>query len=92
MVIQYTNRRQQTFYLHQGTTSKGKPQYYFSQKPADNLPETIPDGYEIYEHPEDNDMIFVKIQTPQGVLTFDIPIKKITSSSSYVFIFWMGFT
>ena len=48
--------------------------------------------YEIYENPEDNDMNFVKIQTPQGVLTFDIPIKKITSSSSYVFIFWMGFT
>jgi len=48
--------------------------------------------YEIYENPEDKDMIFVKIQTPQGVLTFDIPIKKITSSSSYVFIFWMGFT
>ncbi|GDX36288.1 hypothetical protein LBMAG18_07990 [Alphaproteobacteria bacterium] len=48
--------------------------------------------YEIYENPDDNDIIFVKIQTSQGVLTFDIPIKKITSSTAYVFIFWMGFT
>lgn len=48
--------------------------------------------YEIFENPENDDQIIVKIQTFSGVLTFDVPIKKITSSSAYVFIFWMGFT
>lgn len=48
--------------------------------------------YEIFENPENDDFIIVKIQSGQGVLTFDVPIKKITSSSAYVFIFWMGFT
>ena len=48
--------------------------------------------YEIFENPENNDFIIVKIQSEQGVLTFDVPIKKITSSSAYVFIFWMGLT
>ena len=48
--------------------------------------------YEIFENPENDDLIIVKIQTSQGVLTFDVPVKKITSSSAYVFIFWMGLT
>ena len=74
MVIQYTNRRQQTFYLHQGTTSKGKPRYYFSQKPADNLPETIPDGYEIYEHP--NAQVFLRKILPQLITPEEIALIK----------------
>lgn len=48
--------------------------------------------YEIFENPENDDLIIVKVQTSQGVLTFDVPVKKITSSSAYVFIFWMGLT
>lgn len=32
-------------------------------------------------------MITVKVQSSRGILAFDIPIKKITSSSSYVFTF-----
>ena len=48
--------------------------------------------YEIFENPENDDLIIVKVQTPQGVLTFDVQVKKITSSSAYVFIFWMGLT
>ncbi len=45
--------------------------------------------YEIFENPESDDLIIVKVQTKQGVLSFDVPIKKITSSSAYVFTFWM---
>jgi len=48
--------------------------------------------YEIYENPEDSDSIIVKVQTGQGLLSFDVPIKKITSSSAYVFTFWMILT
>ncbi len=45
--------------------------------------------YEIYENHDDDDLITVKVQTTQGVLSFEVPIKKITSSSAYVFTFWM---
>lgn len=45
--------------------------------------------YEIFENPENDDFIIVKVQTRQGLLSFDVPVKRITSSSSYVFTFWM---
>jgi len=48
--------------------------------------------YEIYEHPEDEDFIIVKVQTYKGILSFYVPIKRITSSSAYVFTFWMILT
>jgi len=38
--------------------------------------------YEIFESPDDGDFIIVKVQTKQGLISYDIPIKKITSSSS----------
>ena len=47
--------------------------------------------YEIFESPDD-DFIIVKVQTKQGLISYDVPIKKITSSSSYVFTFWMILT
>jgi two-component system osmolarity sensor histidine kinase EnvZ len=46
--------------------------------------------YEIFENPEDDNLIIVKVQTKQGLISFDVPIKRITSSSSYVFTFWMA--
>lgn len=45
--------------------------------------------YEIFENPDNKDIITVKVQTKQGLLSFDVPIKRITSSSAYVFTFWM---
>jgi two-component system, OmpR family, osmolarity sensor histidine kinase EnvZ len=48
--------------------------------------------YEIYENPENDDLIIVKVQTEYGLLSFDVPIKRIASSSSYVFTFWMILT
>ncbi|NBV06185.1 MAG: hypothetical protein EBS06_02985 [Proteobacteria bacterium] len=45
--------------------------------------------YEIFESPEDEDIIIVKVQTGQGLLSFDVPIKRITSSSAHLFTFWM---
>jgi two-component system osmolarity sensor histidine kinase EnvZ len=46
--------------------------------------------YQIYA--DNSNIINVSIQAKQGLLTFEIPIKKITSSSSYVFTFWLSFT
>jgi len=48
--------------------------------------------YEIYENPENDSFFIVKVQTSSGLLSFDVPVKRITSSSKYVFIFWMMIT
>ena len=51
MVLKYTNCRGQTYVLHRGTTKTGKPKYYFSLQTNGNVIDSIPEGYEIYEHP-----------------------------------------
>lgn len=51
MSITYMNAKEQTYYLHQGTTKVGKATYYFSRKREGHLVESIPLGFEIYEHP-----------------------------------------
>ncbi|MBM3579995.1 MAG: HAMP domain-containing protein [Alphaproteobacteria bacterium] len=48
--------------------------------------------YEIYKNHENKNFIVVRVQSPRGIISFDVPIKKITSSSAYVFTFWMVFT
>lgn len=45
--------------------------------------------YEIFDNAENDDFITVKIQTSSGIVSFDVAIKRITSSSKYVFIIWM---
>ncbi len=45
--------------------------------------------YEIFREKENNDSIIVKVQTESGVLSFEVPTKRINSSSKYVFIAWM---
>ncbi len=48
--------------------------------------------YEIYKNPEDPNLIVVRVQSQNGIISFDVPVKKITSSSAYVFTFWMILT
>ncbi len=45
--------------------------------------------YEIFLDRENKEIIVVKIQTQNGVLSFEVPTKRIDSSSKYVFIAWM---
>lgn len=52
MTIQYTNRKRQIFYLHQGKTKTGKPKYFFSLKQEGEPVNKIPKGFEIYENPD----------------------------------------
>ena len=63
MPITHINRKGDIYHLHQGTTKKGNPKYYFSKKEPDNPVETIPDGYEIYENP--NAQIFLRRIPPK---------------------------
>jgi hypothetical protein len=51
VTVQHTNRRGQTFYLHEGAPRAGKPNYYFSLSAKGSPVDAVPDGYEVYEHP-----------------------------------------
>ena len=51
MPVEYINRRNQRYYLHQGITKTGKIRFVFSTKPEGLLAETLPEDYEIHESP-----------------------------------------
>ncbi|WP_414544809.1 hypothetical protein [Nostoc sp. CCY0012] len=86
MSIQYINRKEKIYYLHQGTTKTGKSKYFFSMKSEGNLLETIPDGYEIYENP--NAQVFLrkvqpKIITDEEKVIVEAGIKKFSNLQDY---------
>jgi hypothetical protein len=49
MPFTYTNRKDQKYYLHQGTTKAGGVRYYFSREEGEGVLESIPQGYRISE-------------------------------------------
>ena len=66
MTVQYTNRVGKTYNLLEGKTKKQKPRYFFSTKThgKGEPVEHLPDGYEIYEHPE-NAQVFLRKKLPK---------------------------
>ena len=63
MSITHTNAKEKTYYLHQGTTTTGKPKYYFSTQPEGTLAEAMPEGFEMYENP--NAQVFLRRIPPK---------------------------
>ncbi|TET47145.1 hypothetical protein E3J62_02360 [candidate division TA06 bacterium] len=63
MPVEYINRSGDTYYLHRGKTRTSKPKYFFSKKDDGVLVRTIPEGYEIYEHP--NARVFLRRSSPK---------------------------
>lgn len=61
VTMRYTNRVGKTYYLREGKTKTGNPQYFFSTQQDGNgkAVTRMPDGYEIYEHPE-NAQVFLR--------------------------------
>ncbi len=66
MPIMYTNAKEKTYYLHQGTTKTGKPKYYFATNPEGTLAASMPEGFEIYENP--NAQVFLR-RIPPKIMT-----------------------
>jgi len=66
MAIQYSNRVGKTYYLREGKAKTGKPRYFFSsqQNGKGKAIDKIPEGYEIYEHPE-NAQVFLRKKRPR---------------------------
>lgn len=58
MSIKYTNAKGRVYYLHKGQTTTGKERYYFSMSTEGSVCMSIPEGYEIYEHP--NAQVFLR--------------------------------
>lgn len=87
MAIEYVNRKQKKYYLHEGKTKTGKPKYFFSMKADGALVDVIPEGYEIYENP--NAQVFLrKIQpqiiTPEEVAIVQTGIKKFAQPNYFI--------
>ncbi|KAB8127850.1 hypothetical protein F9U64_16985 [Gracilibacillus oryzae] len=51
MAVKHTNFRGDEYFLHVRKTSKGNPSYYFKKDDDITEVEEIPEGYEVYEHP-----------------------------------------
>jgi len=64
--VTYVNAKEKTYYLHQGVTKTGKPNYHFAMKSEGNLADSIPEGYEIYENP--NAQVFLR-RIPPKIIT-----------------------
>ena len=77
MAVHYTNRTGKTYYLRQGRTKTGKPRYFFSSQRHEKgqTVEDIPEGYEIYEHPE-NAQVFLRKTRPQLITDIEKQLVK----------------
>lgn len=71
-MVQYTNKKSQTFYLHQGITKTGKPKYFFSMKSEGPLVDKVPDGFEIYETP--NAQVFLRKIQPKIITKEEVAL------------------
>ena len=70
MGIEYVNRRGDKYYLLQGKTKTGKPKYYASRKPQGVPVETMPEGFEIHENPEQG-IVSVRKARPTQILPLE---------------------
>ncbi len=86
MAVEYVNRKGHTTYLHKSRTKTGKPRYHFSMKKEGTLVDAIPEGYEIYEHP--NGQVFLrrvrsKAITEDEVATVERAMERFYGSPYY---------
>ena len=87
MAVQYTNRKRMTYYLHEDNTKTGDLRYFFSTKNEGNLVDTLPEGYEIYEHPYSQVFlrpIQLQIITENERAVVNKHVKVLTPSRRYI--------
>ena len=89
MPVTYKNRRGKIYYLHKGKTKTGKSKYHFSFKNKGELVDEVPDGYEIYEHPP-NGQVLLRKKLPRFITDIEShmiekELKKIEGARRYLF-------
>jgi hypothetical protein len=67
MAIEYVNRMGDRYFLYEGKTPTGKPKYYMSRKPGGAAVDAVPEGFEIYESPE-NGIVTLRRIKPSPIL------------------------
>jgi len=60
MAVSYTNRRGEVHYFKAVKTKKGAYRYYVTKKSEGDLIDRVPEGFEIYEHPEEAKVVIRK--------------------------------
>lgn len=60
MALTYQNRCGETYYFRVAKTKKDNNRYYVTKQDTGNLIDEIPEGFEIYEHPEDAKVVLRK--------------------------------
>ncbi len=70
MRVEYTNRKGDVYYLHEGRTRTGRPRYFFSKDPEGANAESLPAGYEIYESPEGG-QVHLRKAVPSAIAPFE---------------------
>lgn len=63
MAVEYVNRMGNRYSLYQGQTRTGKPKFYMARKSAGVLVDAVPEGYEIYESPENAQVTLRRVST-----------------------------
>jgi len=64
--MEYVNRKGDRYYLQQGRTKTGKPRYYCGRQLKAAPLDAVPEGYEIYEKPE-NGQVYLRKQRPTEI-------------------------
>jgi hypothetical protein len=72
MAVTHINRREDTYFLHEGKTKTGKPKYWFSKGVKGDLVDEVPEGYEIYENPAAQ--VFLRKIVPQVITPFEVAL------------------
>ena len=80
-----------TYFLHEDNTKTGDLRYFFSTKNEGKLVDTLPERYEIYEHPYSQ--VFLRRIQPQTIAenerrVVDEYITKLTVSRRYIVDIW----
>lgn len=65
MGVEYVNRKGDRYYLQQGKTKTGKPQYFFGRKMKQTTVKEVPPGYEIYENPAAGQVFLRKVKATE---------------------------
>ena len=91
MAVQYVNRKRMAYYLHEDNTKTGNHRYFFSAKNEGNMVDTLPKGYEIYEHPYSQ--VFLRPIRPQIITenergVVNKHVKVLTPSRRYIVDIW----
>jgi hypothetical protein len=84
--VKYKNRKGKVYFLYKKQTKNGKESFYFSMKNEGKACTSIPEGYEIYEHP--NAQVFLrkiteKIISDEELNIVDNGMKNYSTLKSY---------